>query len=140
MKAFWSVTGSILFAATIAWGGFNVASLLGHEELRDEYTYAAADVRSIDVSNDAGDITIIDTGGGDGDGEIHVTAEISSGIQATRVSHELVDGVLFIRASCPEFGSPWCDANLTIEAPRDTVIVANSADGDVTVRSDDLGG
>jgi len=122
MRAFWNITGSIMFATTIGWGGYNLATLLGHSERDEVRVVDAAGVHLIDVSNSAGGVTVTGTDAATKSGEIEVRAHISDGIRSTEDRQEVVDGVLRIRASCPEFGSMWCEAKYTIEVPHDMAV------------------
>ena len=92
MKAPWTIAGSILFAAGIGWGAFNVATLLGHDEYTETVVYDRADVASIDVDNGAGGITVIGTDDATASGQITLVADISDGVRATENSHGVVDG------------------------------------------------
>jgi hypothetical protein len=122
MRAFWNITGSILFATTIGWGTYNIATLLGHSERDEVREYAAADVHVVDVHNSAGGVTVIGTDAATSSGTIEVTAHISEGIRGTENKQSVVDGVLRVRASCPNFGSMWCEATYTIEVPHDMAV------------------
>lgn len=119
MKVLWNIAGSILFTGTIGWGGYNVATLLGHSERQELRVYAAAEVQLIDVNNSAGGIIVVGTDAATASGEIEVVAHISDGIRSTESRQQLIDGVLRVRASCPLFGSMWCEAKYTIEVPHD---------------------
>lgn len=122
MRSFWSITGSILFAGTIGWGGYNIATLLGHSERDEVRRYSAADVHTVDVHNSAGGVTVIGTDAATAAGTIEVVAHISDGIRSTENEQSVVDGVLRVRASCPNFGSMWCEAKYTIEVPHDMAV------------------
>jgi hypothetical protein len=137
-RAFWSVTGSVLFAGAVGSGTYNVAILLGHDEYTEEVAYDATDVHAIDIGNDAGSVTVVGTDAATDIGRITLTAKISSGIRETENRHEIVDGVLIVRASCPNFGSSWCDAQYTLEVPHDVdVVIHSDNDG---IRVDDIAG
>ena len=129
MRSFWSIAGGVLFAGTIGWGGYNIATLLGHGERDEVRRYEAADVHSIDVRNSAGGVTVIGTDAATAAGTIEVVAHISDGIRSTANEQSVNDGVLHVRASCPNFGSMWCEAEFTIEVPH-TMAVKLRADND----------
>jgi Putative adhesin len=137
-RAFWSVTGSVLFAGAVGSGTYNVAILLGHDEYTETVAYDAADVNAIDIANDAGSVTVIGTDTATDTRQITLTARISSGIRDTENRHEIVDGVLIVRASCPNIGSTWCEAKYTLEVPHDVeVSIHSDNDG---IRVDDIAG
>ena len=138
MRSFWSITGSVLFAGTIGWGGYNIATLLGHSERDEVRQYDAADIHSIDVRNSAGGVTVIGTDAATAAGTIEVVAHISDGIRSTENKQSVVDGVLRVRASCPNFGSMWCEAKYTIEVPH-AMAVKLRADNDGIHVSDTTG-
>jgi len=133
MRAFWNISGSVLFATTIGWGGYNIATLLGHSERDEVRVFAAADVRLIDVANSAGGVTVTGTDAATTAGEITVRAHISDGIRSTEDRQEAVDGVLRVRASCPQFGSMWCEATYTIEVPHDMAVKLRSDNDSIRV-------
>lgn len=128
MKSVWTLTGGMLFAATIGWSALSVASLLAHGEYTEQVTYEAADVRSIDIANDAGGVTVRRTDAATASGHITVVSEISDGLRRTEHSSDLVDGVLVVRASCPTLASLWCDAQFILEVPRDIAVTLSSGE------------
>jgi Putative adhesin len=130
----WRATGGFLAIATLGWGGFNVVSLLAHEERTEVRTYDASDVRVLDVDNSDGPVTVVGSSGRD---EITVTAEISDGLRKTGESQALVDGRLELRASCPNIGSDWCQVKYTVEVPTDIEVRADTDNGQLTVRGID---
>jgi Putative adhesin len=130
----WRVTGGALAIATLGWGGFNVVSLLAHEERTEIKEYDAADVRVLDVDTTIGSVTVTGTAERD---LITVTARISDGLRATEQRQTLVDGVLELRASCPLIGSEWCSVRYTIEVPADIEVRVDTDNGQITVRGID---
>jgi hypothetical protein len=132
MAKAWTIAGSVLFLGGIGWGGYNVATLLGHETFTDAATFDGGAVTAVDVRNSAGSVTIV---GGDGD-EITVTARIDSGIRPTGHRADVRGGTLVVRASCPNYGSSWCDADYTITVPRHVTVHVHAEEG-VVVRSVD---
>ena len=129
VRALWITAGGILAVAALCWGTYNIISLLAHEEHDVRSSFAAADVESLEVSNDNGSVTVDAT---DGD-TIEVTAHVSEGWQATKVSSRVVGGVLELHASCPPFVSIWCSVEYSISVPADTPLTIDGS-GSVTVR------
>ncbi len=127
----WKIAGGVLAIGSIGWAGFNVVTLVAHEERTEVTTYEAADVRVLDVDNSNGPVTI--TGAAERE-QIMVTARISDGLRETEERQTLVDGVLELRASCPLIGSDWCSVRYTIEVPADIEIRAETDNGRLTVR------
>ena len=138
-KGLWLVPGSVLFAATIWWGGYNLASVLGHDESTETTTYSATDVGVIDVDNSAGPITVRGTDDATAADTITLVAEVSDGWRRTENRHELVDGALVVRGSCPAFGSTWCSVRYTLEVPHDMAALQLDADND-RIRVFDISG
>ena len=115
----WTIVGTVLVVAALGWGAFNVIDLLAHGETTEHETFAAADVRTISVDNDNGQVVVVGT-----DTEvIRLDAEISDGLRDTGYSWEVVDGVLEIEGHCPLFGSYWCDVDYRLEVPNDVNVV-----------------
>ena len=141
VRALWITVGGILAIGTLGWGTYNIVSLLAHEEHIEHASFAAADVTSVDISNDNGSVSITAT---DSD-TIDVTADVSNGWQATKVSSRVVGGVLEVRASCPVFVAIWCSVEYTIAMPADRpltidgsgTVVVRGMTGSVDVDSDD---
>lgn len=145
MKALWSITGGVVFAGAVASGAYNVATLLGHDTYRESATFAATTIASLDIDNDAGSVTVIVTDAASAANEIRLSAVISTGIRDTENRYEVVGDRLVVRASCPNFGSSWCDARYTLEVPADldaTIIgsngriVVSGLNGDVVIAND----
>jgi hypothetical protein len=140
LRSLWLVGASFAAVLALAFGTLQAASLVAHEE-RDEVTTVDADeVASVAVDNGAGSVTLI---GVDGRDEITVRAHISDGLRAT--GHRVVerDDILFVRGSCPVFGSEWCSVDYTIEMPSDMYasvtgrggVSATDLDGGLRARS-----
>lgn len=126
----WLIPGAILAVAALGWGTYNVLSVLAHGETTTTEEFAAADVDSLDISNEEGPITV---NAGDTD-TIVVTAHISNGWQATDVSSTIIGRELVVRGGCPVFGSPWCNVNYSVEIPADRALTINGSNGSVQVR------
>ena len=129
VRALWITAGGLLAAAALGWGTYNVISLLAHEEHTERASFAAADVASLEISNDNGSVTVTAT---DGD-TIEISADVSEGWQATKVASRVAGDVLEVDASCPPFVSIWCSVEYTIAVPADRPLTIDGS-GDVTVR------
>jgi hypothetical protein len=125
----WLIPGAILAIATLGWGTYNVLSLLARSEYTTTETFDAAEVTSLDLSNENGSITIDATAGD----EITVVADVSNGWRAADVSSRIVDDVLVVRGNCPVLGSPWCSVDYTIEIPADRSMSIDGANGSVRI-------
>jgi hypothetical protein len=130
----WRAVGGVLAIGSVGWAGFNVVTLVAHEERTEITPYPAADVTMIDVDNSSGPVTII---GSPGRAEITVTARISDGLRKTGERQQLVDGRLELDGTCPQFGSDWCEVEYTIQVPRDIEVLADSDSGKLEVRGID---
>jgi hypothetical protein len=127
----WKIAGGVLAIGSVGWAGFNVVTLVAHEERTEVKTYDVAAVDVLDVDNSNGPVTI--TGAAERE-QITVTARISDGLRETEERQTLVDGVLELRASCPLIGSDWCSVRYTIEVPSDIEVRADTDNGRLTVR------
>ena len=130
----WRVTGGVLAIGTVGWAGFNVVTLIAHEERTEVTPYDAAGVTMIDVDNSSGPVTITGSPGRD---VITVTARISDGLRKTGERQQLVDGRLELDATCPLIGSDWCEVEYTIEVPSDIEVLADTDNGKLEVRGID---
>ncbi len=126
----WKIAGGTLALGSVGWGAFNVVDLVAHEARTEVTTYDARDVDVLDVDNSDGPVTIVGDPERD---EISVTARISDGLRATGERQTLVDGRLELRASCPNFGSMWCEVRYTIEVPADIEVRADTDNGRLRV-------
>jgi hypothetical protein len=122
----WKIAGGVLAIGSVGWAGFNVVTLVAHEERTEVKTYDVAAVDVLDVDNSNGPVTI--TGAAERE-QITVTARISDGLRETEERQTLVDGVLELRASCPLIGSDWCSVRYTIEVPSDIEVRADTDNG-----------
>jgi hypothetical protein len=125
----WLVTGSILAAAALVSGTYNVIGLLAHEMETRVETVPAEGIRRIEVDDDAGSVTIE---AADVD-EITVRARIGHGLRRSGSSVRVDGETLLVRGSCPVFGSEWCDVRYTIEVPREIDVVVDSDNDGVTI-------
>ena len=93
--------------------------LLAHEERVENETFAAADVEALDVDSANGSVRIVAT---DTDA-ITVRAEISDGPAARPASAaRSSNGVLELRATCPNFGSDFCWVDYEVGCPATSPI------------------
>lgn len=127
VRVLWNVFGALLLVGALSWGAYQVVVLLAHEERTEVASYRG--VETIDVSNGAGPVRIV---AGDSD-DVVVTSRISDGLRSTGNRHAVANGVLELRASCPNFGSDFCYVGYTIEVPRDIAVVARSGHDSVTL-------
>ncbi len=128
-RTVWIALGGILAIAALAWGTYNVISILAHEESVQRSTFASDDVSALDVRNDSGSVTITATPGD----TITVVAEVSEGWQMTEVSTAVVDGVLQLHSGCPALMSLWCSVDFIVTVPADRPITT-AGSGSVRVR------
>lgn len=130
----WIIPGAILAIAALAWGTFNVLTLLSHEQRTERATFAAADVASVEITSDNGVVRL----SADGTDEISVTASINDGWQQTDVDMRIVGGVLEIHGSCSFLGQPWCSSDFTVTLPADMPVRVDASNG--SVHADGLSG
>src|SRR5690349_18367678 len=119
VRVLWKIFAGLMIAAALVWGPYQVVTLLAHEERVEQQSFAAADVTRVEVSGASGSIDVEAT---ERD-TIEVRAEISDGLRATGESREVVDGVLRLHSTCPNFGSDFCWVNYELRVPRDLELV-----------------
>ena len=115
----WLVVASLGGVLVLAAGTHQTASLIAHEERTQVEEIAAGGLDLLEVSNHAGRTRIV---GVEGATAVTVQADISDGLHATghRISQR--DGLLTVEATCPAFGSEWCQVDYTIEVPSDLAV------------------
>ncbi len=128
-KILWRAFGTVLVLGMLVSGTFNVLGLLAHGERVDESSFPAADVTALDVSNGTGSVRIVGTD----DDQVTMRVEIGEGLRSTGVSEEIVDGVLHLRGTCPNYGSDWCHVRYRIEIPRDRPVTVDTDDGSIEI-------
>ena len=126
VRRLWLVGASALAVFGLGFGTIQAASMVAHEERTEVAEIDDADIDSLAVDNGAGSVTVIGVEGADA---VTVRARISDGLRAT--GHEITtrDRVLFVRGSCPIFGSEWCEVDYTIEVPSDMYVDVTGRDG-----------
>ena len=122
----WLVIACLAAVPLLGFGVIQAASTVAHEERTEVTSIDTADVTALDVDNDAGSVTVV--GVEDSDAVV-VRAQISDGLRET--GHRVVrrDGQLFVRGSCPIFGSEWCSVDYTVEVPADMHVDVDGRDG-----------
>ncbi|MCU1359548.1 MAG: putative lipoprotein, partial [Ilumatobacteraceae bacterium] len=110
-------------------GTFNIVDLVAHEMETRVVTFDAAGISVLDVSDDAGSVTIQSA---DVD-QITVRARIGHGLRRSGSSVEVQGDRLVVRGSCPVIGSQWCDVRYTIEVPADVDVVVDGDSDRITV-------
>jgi hypothetical protein len=120
-RTLWKVLAAVVAVPVLVMGSYQVATALAHDTRTVDEEVPAEGASVLDVDNDAGDIRIV---GVEGATSVRVHARISDGWRAT--THDLrVEGDrLVLRASCPIFGSDYCEVDYTIEVPTDLRVEA----------------
>ena len=129
VRVLWKLFALVLVVPGIAWGAYNVVTVLAHEERVETATYPADGLTSIDVHSAAGSVRIV----GSERSTIDVRAEISDGLRSTGERQEVVGDQLRLRSSCPSIGSDWCRVDYEIAVPRGLAISIKANTGRVTV-------
>ena len=131
----WLVVAALAAVPMLAFGTMQAASALAHEERTEVAEVDAAGLGGVVIDNEAGSVNVVGVAGAD---TVTVHARISEGLRAT--GHRVVerDDTLFVRGSCPVFGSEWCGVDYTIEVPAGLYVNVDADEG-VTV-SDVSGG
>lgn len=135
VRTAWKILGSLFAGLLLLFGTMQVAVALAHEEYTDTDSFDVADVAVVDIHNSAGSVRVspappeADT--------IEVVAEVSDGLRETGHSEELDDDRLMLRASCPIFGSHFCDVDYVLQVPAEVQLVVRAKD---TVTVSDMAG
>lgn len=129
-RVVWWALGGLLVAGMLFWGTFNVVSLIAHEEYTLERTFPATDVESLVIDTDSGSATVIAAPVDN----VEVTADVSDGLQKTRIRQEIVGGRLELEGSCPGvLSDQWCRASFTVRIPADRPVMVNADDGSIEI-------
>jgi len=136
----WMVGGSLFAVAALAMGTTQAVSVLAHEESTFTTEVDAADVRAIEVRNDAGPVYVVGTGGD----TVRITGRVSHGLRATGHSERVEGDTLVLDASCPLFVSTFCRVTYNLEVPAGLSVRVRSegrltisdVDGDVDAATD----
>lgn len=125
----WMAFGSIFALAALAFGTFNVVSLLGHGEHDERAAIDAGGITLVHVDNANGSVRIEPT---DAD-SIDIAVHVSDGLQDTGVSWRVDGSMLEVRGHCPVLSSQWCRATYTIQVPRTIDVDVVTDDGRITI-------
>jgi hypothetical protein len=118
VRKLWRIGGSLAAVGVLGLGTMESVSQLAHEEETVVHRFDGAELRTVDVRNSAGAVQLVGTGGD----EVTVRAEVSHGMRSTGHSERIEGDRLVLRASCPIFGSDFCEVTYTVEVPEDVAI------------------
>jgi hypothetical protein len=135
VRRIWLVGASLVAVVLLAFGTFQVAERLAHEERTEVAEFPASRIDGLVVDNGAGSVTVV---GVDDAEAVTVTARISDGLRDTGHSATERDGRLVVEGSCPHIGDSWCEVDYTIEVPGELPIEVESRDS-ITVSDVDSG-
>jgi hypothetical protein len=125
----WLVAGLVLAASLIAFGGFEVVSLLSHEPFDRHHVWAGA-ISQLDISDGDGSVTIV----GSGRSGATVEATGDQGLHKPTDVETLSAGRLAIKSSCDaDIGGSWCDLNYRITVPTGAQVLVHTGDGAIHV-------
>lgn len=130
MQRLWIIVGSVITVAALAFGTFNVVSLVAHEEVTETSTFDAAGIVALDVRTGNGTIEVV----GDDVEEITLVADISHGLRRTDHRAEVEGDTLVVRSDCPHLSFTWCSVDYHLVVPADLSVVASSDNGRLTLR------
>lgn len=131
IRVAWLVVGCLAAVPLLGFGVIQAASTVAHEERTEVTTIdlATTDVTGLVVDNGAGSVTVVGVDDGDA---IVVRANISDGLRDTGHRVTTRDDHVFVRGTCPLFGSEWCSVDYTVEVPTDLYVNVKGL-GSVTV-------
>lgn len=136
IRVAWLVVGCLAAVPLLGFGVIQAASVVAHEERTEVTTIDldTTDVRGIVIDNGAGSVTVVGVEDADA---IVVRAHISDGLRDTGHSVTTRDDHVFVRGTCPLFGSEWCSVSYTVEVPADLYVNVKGLEG---VRVSDVSG
>ena len=127
----WVLVGSIFVIASVGWGAFQLVNAFAYDkkQFRESFgTTTTATVRSLDIDNDAGSVTVIASDRND----IVIDGKVLRSLAKPK-HHERVNGdVLEIGASCNALGG-FCSVDYDIQVPRDVDVRVRAGGGGVRV-------
>jgi hypothetical protein len=129
VRQLWRVGGSLAAVGILGFGTLQSVTRIAHEEETIVTELDGSSVRSVSIRNGAGSIHLVGT---DSD-TVTVRAEVSHGLRSTGHTERIEGDQLVLRASCPVFGSDFCEVVYRVEVPRDVAVELRS-DSRITVR------
>jgi hypothetical protein len=114
--------GGLFAVATIAWGCYQLVSLVAHGRTTSPVSFPAG-VTRLQIDTDAGHIELRGT---DGD---TVTGErvVDRGLGEPRFSERVDGDTLVIRADCPWYANHNCGVEYTLDVPASVAVDASSS-------------
>ncbi|HVL06543.1 MAG TPA: DUF4097 family beta strand repeat-containing protein [Acidimicrobiales bacterium] len=125
----WLVLGAIAVTVTLAFGTFQVVSLLARST--DETTTTFEAVRHLEIGNDAGRIRLRPST----DGTLRIEREVVRGLTKPSYSERREGDRLIVDAECRGPGM-WCRVQLDVSVPAGVSVDASGGGG--SVRADGL--
>jgi hypothetical protein len=128
-RRFWLIAGSIVTAALLLFGAYNIVNVLAHEVTFENHAFPAENVRALRVGVDRGSVRIVASN----DAQVHVHARISRGLHATTHDVHLAGHTLVADASCPHFQDLFCSVDYTIRVPASVSTNVSSRNSSIDV-------
>jgi hypothetical protein len=126
----WLVVGSVIAAVTLAFGTFQVVSLLARTTEEASSRFEA--VRHLVIDNDAGSIRLRPSA----NGTLTVDRKETRGLTDPNYSERMEGDRLILEANCRSRFGPWCSVELEVEVPAGVDVDASGGGG--SVRADGL--
>lgn len=126
----WAAVGVLFALVAVAFGSWQVISVLAHAESTTNSTVPAAGLTGLRVKTDGGRVTVVTTAGID---EVRVTARLSEGLRGPQLSETTSAGVLTLRGECPAPSDVWCRINYRVEVPPGLTVEVDTDNGDIDV-------
>ncbi|MDQ4090120.1 MAG: DUF4097 family beta strand repeat-containing protein [Actinomycetota bacterium] len=126
----WLIAGTVVAAVTLAFGTFQVVSLLARST--EEATSRFEVVRHLTVDNDAGSIRLRPSA----DGTLIIDRKETRGLTKPAYSERMEGDRLIVDADCRSGLSSWCEVQLEIAVPAGVDVDASGGAG--SVRADGL--
>ena len=128
VRRVWTIGGSLFAVPLLIISTAQIAGTLARGRTAEVTTFAAAEIRLLDVRNRSGSVEVV----GREVAEVTVSADMSHGFQRSRHRASVEDGVLTVRTSCPIFSAD-CSVRYRIVVPASMAVTARAHNGRLTV-------
>lgn len=129
IRSAWIVLGSLFTVGALAWGALEAVGWIARGETTESHSWAAADVATIVIHNEAGEVHVTR---GDGP-DVELTSHIERGLFDTDHSERLVGDRLELRGECPELVNHYCRVDLDLTVPDGIAVEIRTQQGTTSV-------
>jgi hypothetical protein len=129
-RVLWLAAGGLLAVLCTLWAGFSLAGWTVGSVERDTHRVLSGPISEVDVRGEAGDITLVPTGGS----QVVVDGHAKGTLWLPRMETRIDGGRVAVRGACHvvTFGS--CHVSFVIRVPAGIPIAVRASSGDVSVK------